>query len=90
MKNEAPEGRYWDTWTRWECPGCKKLNWVCEGNVQDLSGDDTESCECWSCGIKFWVADDMKHNPEDYGGEIDEQGEDWIEVVYCRKGREKP
>jgi hypothetical protein len=95
VKNEAPKGIYWDQWVRWMCPNedCGKLNWVCEGNIRDLSGNDTEAAICWNCKIKFWVAEEMRDDPDLYlngDQEIDGQGEDWIEEVYDREGRERP
>ena len=97
MKNDAPVGEYWESWNTFRCPGpeCQKINWICEGDVRDYSGNDTEAAICWNCGIKFWINDEIKRDPSLYGYEDDEDAlnpddRDLIERVYDRKGREKP
>lgn len=37
------------------CPSCSSMNWVNNGDVQDLSGCDIEAITCWSCGESFWL-----------------------------------
>lgn len=31
------------------CPHCKSLCWINEGDINDLSGNDTEVAICWNC-----------------------------------------
>lgn len=91
MINEAPVGDYWDTFCRFRCPGCLKLNLVDEGNMQDLSQMDAEAAICWNCGLKFWLDYNIKKYPEDYGYDSEnvEENQDIIEIVETVKGLKK-
>jgi hypothetical protein len=68
--------------TSWEainCPECSINNWVCHGNLEDVTQPDRDGCKCWNCGAKwlFW--------PEEIVGEphyID--GESWCSGVFTQ------
>lgn len=44
---------YHQTWTEFICPACKKKNFVCDGDINDCSGQDVEAFECWNCNGCF-------------------------------------
>ena len=37
------------TWNQITCPNCKKANWLCEGDLSDMTGFSHEDFECWNC-----------------------------------------
>ena len=55
-----------ETWHRYLCPKCQKNNWICDGDVNDLSQCDIDAIKCWSCNHSYWVTEDQ----------------DWIETAY--------
>ena len=73
-------GEYWDSWYRYKCP-CGKLNWINNGDENDLTSPDVEAIKCWACKVVFRC------------GPIDElmeeiRGEDG--QVYEENGIERP
>jgi hypothetical protein len=40
---------YIDTWHRFKCDGCSAENWVCEGDINDLTTIDYDGFACWKC-----------------------------------------
>jgi hypothetical protein len=75
---------YEETWVKTHCPKCKKVNWFCEGNLQDMTVPDTEAIKCWSCGHAWWRDPDT---PYEMGYNEDEECS--IED-YADEGQEKP
>jgi len=57
---------YIETWHRYSCPKCKKNNWICDGDVTDLTKADTDAIKCWSCGHDYWITEDP----------------DWLQIAY--------
>ena len=70
---------YEETWIKTHCNKCKKANWICEGNMQDLTVPDTEAIECWNCGHKWWRDPD---NVEDMHDDPDQELDDYAEKGY--------
>jgi hypothetical protein len=64
------------------CPACNTVNWTYHGNSQsDGTDGDADACQCWSCGVAYWLleedlADDI------YDGDLDD--------AETQKGRETP
>lgn len=48
-----------DDYSRHVCPACNVLNFVCNGDVEDMTSSIGEgpACKCWVCGHKFWRCD---------------------------------
>ncbi len=67
---------YIETWLRIFCPHCDKPNWVCEGNVEDLTGMDPDGFTCWKCHNAVPLHDDYPFDPDevDTGDEGYEDG----------------
>ncbi len=66
-----------DTWFQAWCPGCKKPNWICQGNTNDLTGVDKDGFKCFNCGKESLF--------DDEGDEIDQPSD-----PYYVDGKEKP
>lgn len=72
---------YMETWWKVWCPECDKPNWVCGGNMQDLTTIDVEGFECWDCEHKTcFIDDDM----------LDFECRDITDNVYYKRGKESP
>ena len=56
------QGEYIATYHKWECPYCGAMNYVLEGDVNDITLPDIEEADCEDCGTTFGC------NP-DYEGE---------------------
>ena len=54
-----------DMWSQEKCPHCGALNWVCWGNLDDCTGPDTESIQCFSCSKLWWTMDENER--EEWG-----------------------
>lgn len=86
-----------ETWYKTWCPGCKKVNWFCAGDLTDMTAPDLEACECHACG-KIYLLDD--NDPLDYfSHRLSEEEEGVITTieqlvaaghVYTEKGRPTP
>lgn len=59
---------YIETWLRIFCPHCDRPNWVCEGNVEDLTGISPEGFVCWKCSSEVPLNDSYLFDPD----EVDE------------------
>lgn len=51
-----------DVYYRARCPHCGALNWVQEGDINDLSQLDIDSIKCFSCDTIFLLTE-----PDEYG-----------------------
>lgn len=47
-----------DMWYSTDCPECKSLNWVNNGNVEDQTVSDVEGLICWNCKHKWWFLEE--------------------------------
>ncbi len=66
-----------DTWTKECCAKCKSINWICLGDLSDITGEDFRGFKCFKCG------EEQKYNDCDLGEE-DLEGLDYA------NGLEKP
>ena len=73
---------YIETWYKVQCIQCGVDNWVCDGDVSDLSGEDIDAIECHCCNTCFWFGDEW------IAKEL--HGQDAIPEDYAEKGREHP
>jgi len=68
-----------ETWIKAYCPECKTQNWICEGDMQDMTTPDTEAIKCWNCGHSWWrdpdTAKDMHENPDEALEDCAEEGQ---------------
>ena len=47
------QGEYIATYHKWECPYCGAMNYVLEGDVNDITLPDIEEADCEDCGTTF-------------------------------------
>mgnify|MGYP001616023482 CR=1 FL=1 len=52
-----------ETWYKEECPHCRAINWINNGDISDCTVADVELYRCWSCEKKV----DMIEYESDYG-----------------------
>lgn len=56
-----------ETWLKIWCPSCKVPNWVCNGDVNDLTVSDVVGVRCYSCKHEFGLdGEDEFNTDEDY------------------------
>jgi len=72
-----------ESWYKEQCPKCKTINWICNGDESDITGLDVEALKCRSCDHFFWL------------GEMDEllmevSGYETPEDSYWEVGKESP
>lgn len=89
-----------ETWTKETCPHCGAKNWLCHGDVTDLTGVDIEACQCWSCEQKFFLGDlsDVKDihfsEVQEWCNEDDAEyktADDFLQNgAVCERGRKTP
>lgn len=50
---------YEEMWSKIHCPAkaCKAANWICLGDLEDITALDVEAVNCWSCKQKFLRVD---------------------------------
>ena len=41
------------SWLELDCPNCDAVNWVDNGDPQDMTGFDSEGYQCWKCKKHF-------------------------------------
>lgn len=63
-----------EVWIKTSCPQCKTVNWICDGDIEDLTVSDIEGIECYKCSYK-WARGDL---------------EDFNYDPYYEKGRKNP
>lgn len=44
-----------ENWIKTVCPKCKRNNWVCSGDPEDLTIQDPEIIICHNCDHKFLI-----------------------------------
>ncbi|RTK97753.1 MAG: hypothetical protein EKK64_00630 [Neisseriaceae bacterium] len=47
-----------DMWYSIDCPKCKFVNWVNNGNLEDQTVSDVEGLTCWHCDHKWWFLEE--------------------------------
>jgi hypothetical protein len=57
-----------ETWAKFICPECAATNWVCFGNLDDLTGTDVDAAKCHRCKKVSLVLEleDLSEDPEDW------------------------
>jgi hypothetical protein len=56
-----------ETWDKQWCPECKEDNWICLGNLDDLTQPDIEAVKCWNCPHMWWTTEESEEiNRYDY------------------------
>lgn len=40
---------YIETWQRINCPACKAVNWICQGDLGDMTYFNSDELQCWKC-----------------------------------------
>lgn len=53
-----------ETWCKIWCEGCNTPNWLCVGNIDDLTKPDLEGFECFGCGKRHEFFDDYPASDE--------------------------
>lgn len=48
-----------DQWHRAACPECEAVNWVCNGDPNDMTVGDVLGIECYECGEVFPLDEDI-------------------------------
>lgn len=56
---------YIETWLKIRCPKCSAVNWVCNGDVSDLTGCDVVGVSCHACQHRFLLIDDNDEDMDD-------------------------
>lgn len=86
------------TWYSMNCPACKAVNFVCDGDTSDDTRASAEAVECHKCSAKFWLNEfDMQNynhfleeqEYEDGSTEPARTPEQILEeFAYCEKGKD--
>ena len=74
-----------EAWYKEWCPGCDAINWICNGNENDLSGVDIEAIKCRKCGLIWYLGD-----PDNLEFDLEMIGSKNIEDLNWEIGLEKP
>ncbi len=53
-----------DTWNKVRCPACNTVNWICQGDMSDLTACDVLGVRCHACRHEF-LLDDQSDAPDD-------------------------
>ena len=57
-----------ETWYRIWCDNCNTVNWVCDGNVDDITQSDILGFICYQCKESHYFCDDEYDDDlESYG-----------------------
>jgi phage FluMu protein Com len=71
-------------WAEIYCPDCDAKNWIYIGEENDITREDIDAVQCWSCSKLFWV------DQEDVEDEDELEMRGPIEDAYIEEGREIP
>ena len=55
-----------ETWTKETCLKCQEVNWICHGDLNNLSHDDVDLSRCWKC-LWVWTHIEDDELLDDYG-----------------------
>ena len=72
---------YTETWWRIWCSECDTPNWVCGGDMNDMSQIDIEGFECWKCEHECCLYDEEEQEDMGLGPGLQ---------MHCVQGRESP
>ena len=48
-----------ERWFKEFCPKCRAVNWVYDGNPDDLTVEDIAAVQCQNCGHRWWTAEEL-------------------------------
>ena len=54
-----------ETWQKTWCPSCNVPNWICQGNMSDLTVQDVMGVCCHSCNHEFILCEDEFIDPSE-------------------------
>ncbi len=60
---------YMESWYKIFCPCCEQINWICNGNEQDVIGIDIDGVKCLKCNDVFMLGGRDEIEIEINGGE---------------------
>lgn len=43
-----------------KCPKCGSINWINNGDTDDITAPDVDAIRCWSCSHEYFTWDDVK------------------------------
>lgn len=49
---------YIETWYKTWCPDCNAVNWVCNGDMSDMTAVDVTGVSCWKCKNQYPLDDE--------------------------------
>ncbi len=67
---------YVETWCKNWCPFCQAVNWVCLGDLSDITQPDIDAIQCHKCEKKWTL--------HDAASEMN------MDECWCEKGQEQP
>lgn len=76
---------HFETWLKVNCPKCNENNWICNGDVSDITIPDIEAVSCWNCKKKFWLDDLHFSDLEDEDSENKS-----MDDAYVEEGKKSP
>lgn len=79
-----------EMWGKLWCPakGCDAVNWICHGDLDDVTDVDVEAVVCWRCKNKF-LRVDRESLMDMYGDELKEN-QTLEDYIFAEQGRETP
>jgi hypothetical protein len=79
-----------ETWSKLYCPAkyCTAPNWICLGDLEDITASDIEAVTCWSCKQKF-LRVDRETLMDMYGHDLDE-GQTLEDYIHAEDGKQSP
>ncbi len=48
-----------ERWFKDNCSKCKAVNWLNDGDVNDVTVTDIVAVQCWKCGHRWWTAEEL-------------------------------
>lgn len=77
-----------DAWNKEYCEKCDARNWICLGDLDDLTKADVEGYTCWKCNHKQLLSDISVHDLMDWNGY--ETEEEALDKAYYDEGLKDP
>lgn len=79
-----------ETWSKLYCPvkTCGAANWICLGDMEDITSVDVEAVNCWACKHKF-LRVDRETLMDMYESDL-EENQTLEDYVHAQDGTESP
>lgn len=77
------------SWDQTFCSFCQEINWINDGDLEDITKPDIEGVCCHACD-KVYLRFDRKELELMYGCEVEEYGKKLEDVVFTEYGRKNP